>query len=351
MRFNYLRNMLFGALLLSQPALAVDHCPAAGVVEQHCGFPAPEDIDVMPNGKDLLFSAFGGIDGEHPQAFHIYNPETGTAKPIVYLQEKEAVRWDNNLCDSPATQILGSHGVHISKRSDGHWQLLAVNHSRESVEMYAIIDSQLAWRGCVTFPPLANLNDVTAIPSGGFLVTHMMDRRPELSLAEAMSTPGDPGFVWRWLPDNGLDKLPGSESAIPNGIAISADGQHVFIAATAAQQVKKIAYHSGELLGTVPAASADNFSWTPDGKLLITGINGAMPPECMSSMAACMAPFQVTAIDPLSLASQLIWQQTGLPAGAGTVAVEHQGYLYMGSFRGNQVLKVPLSALKKPDTK
>lgn len=347
MRFKLLCvALLFTTACAHQTVLTTKDCLPTGVVEQNCGFPAPEDIDVMPNGKDLLFSAFGGIDGEHPQLFRVFNPETGVATKATYLHEDNPPRWDNSSCESPASEALGSHGVHVSQRKDGSWQLLAVNHSRETVEMYAVINGQLAWRGCVGFPPLANLNDVVAIPTGGFLVTHMMDRRPELSMLEAMYAPGSSGFVWRWRPNKGLDKLPGSDSAIPNGIAISPDGQFVFIAESKTSLVKKIDYHSGELLGSVAASSADNFSWTPSGKLLITGINGEMPAECMVSKAPCLAPFQVQSIDPISLKAQTLWQQSGLPAGAGTVAVEHQGYLYMGSFRGMQVIKVPLSALK-----
>lgn len=344
-------SILAGLLFCSMTTGSVlaEDCESLGAVEKFCGFRAPEDIEVMPDGKHLLFSPFGGPNGEWPQAFHLFDPQTGEAVPIDYRAELTPPRWDDGLCPSPAQQLLGSHGIHIGRRSDGLWQLLAVNHRRETVEMYQIIGDQLAWRGCVSFPAKTNLNDVVAIPSGGFLVTHMMDKEPGRTLEQALAIEEASGFVWRWRPGKGLDKLPGSDAALANGITISADGNTVFLAASKSSQVIKIDYHRGVVLGVVTAQSADNLSWTPDGKLLVTGINGEMPKGCMTDFSLpCSAPFQVLRFDPETLAAEVLWQQSGPPMGGGTVAVEHEGFLYMGSGWGRQAIRVPMPTNAAP---
>lgn len=321
----------------------VTGCETVGHVQGVCGFPAPEDIAVLPGGRHLLLSPFGGISGEHPQSLYIFDTETLKAGPVAY--RKDDGRWDGGLCDTAPGEKFGAHGVHISERQDGRWQLLAVNHDRESVEMFEIVgagasEPALAWRGCVVMPAGSTLNDVAALPGGGFLVSHMM-ARSEGDLMAAMAQTGDTGHIWRWRPGRGVDKLPGSDSNLPNGVAVSDDGRHVYIAETGRRQVRKLDYASGEHLGAASVA-ADNFTWTPDGRLLTAGITGAMPEGCMTSPGPCLAPFHIAAIDPETMAVTVLHRQNGPPMGAGSVAVLVGDTLYAGSFKGHQLLRINL---------
>ncbi len=319
--------------------------PDGGDVEGIRGFPTPEDIDTMPDGRHLLLSPYGGINGEHSRPLYLFDTDSLTARPVGYRREAEPERWDGGRCDSAPGDTFASHGIHISRRDGGPWQVLAVNHDRESVEMFEIVQGdehpRLAWRGCVVFPDYSILNDLSALPGGGFVVTHMADRT-QVDLTEALRLTHKTGHVWRWRPGQGVDVLPGSETNMPNGVAISDDGRHVFIAETVIGQVRKLDYQTGETLGTVPVTSADNFSRAPDGRLLITGMDGPIPDDCLTDPGPCMAPFKVHAIDPETLESEVIHHQNGPPMGAGTVAVIHKGYLYAGSFAGNQMMRVRL---------
>jgi hypothetical protein len=173
-----------GTTALEEPAPG---CETVGNVQGICGFPAPEDIDSFPDGKHLLFSpivAFdplGGMGDEAAQSLYLFDLETLTTSPMTYLQDDSTERWGESGCDTAPGERFSPHGVHIGQRPDGTWQVLAVNHVRESVEMYAVIEGakpSLAWRGCVMAPPNSNINDVVALPDGGLLVTHMVDRGP-----------------------------------------------------------------------------------------------------------------------------------------------------------------------------
>jgi len=344
-------NKLFRPLLLaSLAAIAASGVLAGragpGNAEAIHGFPAPEDIDVLPDRRHLLLSPFGGIEGEHPQPLYRFDTQTLKAAPIAFREERDPARWDDNLCPSNPGKLFGAHGIHVSQRGDGPWQLLAVNHGRESVEMFEIVEEAgvpaLAWRGCVPMPEGTTLNDVSAIPGGGLLASHMVTLSDDLGMMEAMALKGNTGYLLRWRPGQGVDKLPGSDSNLTNGVAVSADGRHVFIAEGGEGRVRKLDYLSGEKLGDVKAFP-DNFSWAPDGRLLVTGISGPLPETCMTTPGPCLAPFRVQAIDPETLELTVLHEQVGPPMGAGTVGVVLGDYLYVGSFLGDQLLRVRLS--------
>ena len=321
-------------------------CDQVGKAEAICGFPAPEDIDLMPDGETLVLSAFGGLNGEHPQKLRLFNTQTLAVQPLPRMDGDTPMRWDGDACPDAPDEAFGSHGIDISQRADGAWQLLAVNHVRESVEMFEIVnldtEPALAWRGCVVVPENSSINDTAALPDGGLLATQMMEKT-EGDMMEAMAQQGVTGHVWRWRPGKGLDILPGSEANLANGVAVSPDGKTVFVAETGIGQVRKIDYETGNTLGTAKATSADNFSWAPDGRLIVTGINGPMTADCMTAPGPCLAPFQVQAIDPDTMETTVIWQQNGAPMGAGTVGVIVGDFLYAGSFKGNQLMRVRLS--------
>jgi sugar lactone lactonase YvrE len=107
-----------------------------------------------------------------------------------------------------------------------------VNHGgREAVELFevsAVGEVSLAWRGCALPPDQAILNDVVALPDGGFLATKMY--------SSSRTTPGiltlgrallgmETGEVLEWQPGAGFREVPGTRGSIPNGIEVSDDGE------------------------------------------------------------------------------------------------------------------------------
>lgn len=115
--------------------------------------------------------------------------------------------------------LAGAHGIHLSRRADGHLQLLVVNHEgREAVEFLELVHSNNAWRalwrGCVENYLGSVLNDVVASPHGGFIATASVEfsalkADPELNkLLDGRNT----GYLVRWQPKVTLEKIAGSES-------------------------------------------------------------------------------------------------------------------------------------------
>lgn len=320
-------------------------CGSSGNVETLCGIPAAEDIEALPDGKHLLLAPFGGFRGATPVPLYWMDTTSLQAAPIaIHYENSPAVRWDEKICPKPPAPIFPAHGIHLSQRGDGAWQVLAVNHERESVEMYELDSSnkrpELIWRGCVVFPAISALNDLVAIPAGGFLVSNMMELGDTAieDLVKVNAQNGPSGYVLRWRPGVGIDKLKNSGGNFTNGVTLSPDGKSVFISETASRLVKRLDYASGEVRGQV-AASADNLSWMKDGRLLVTGITD-LPDNCVTRRGLCDAAFEVRAIEPETLKNEVIFSTNGKPLLGATVAVFQGDYMYVGAFMGDRMVRM-----------
>ena len=56
---------------------------------------------------------------------------------------------------------------------------------------------------------------------------------------------------------------------------------------------------------------------------------------------SCLLPFEIVRIDPDTMTTEVVIQQEGPPMGVGTVAVQYQDQLLIGSFLGDRMILVP----------
>jgi DNA-binding beta-propeller fold protein YncE len=150
------------------------------------------------------------------------------------------------------------------------------------------------------------------------------------------------GYVLRWRAGKGIDKLPGSESCLPNGVIVSADGRTVFIAESGAHRVTKLDYASGRTLGHSATVFPDNLTWAPDGRVIFSNVELPTDGSCDNGMDGCVKSFSVMAIEPNTLAMTTLYRQQGLPMASASVALVHDGYLYIGSFEGDRLIRAAL---------
>ena len=64
---------------------------------------------------------------------------------------------------------------------------------------------------------------------------------------------------------------------------------------------------------------------------------GAVPVVIWRSLA----PFSIIAIDPETFETETLVEQQGAPMGAGTVGLQVDGDLYIGSFTGDRMGRIP----------
>lgn len=346
---------LVGQLSQAAHADATSCAPVEGI-QSICGLVAPEDIERTPDNRFLVFGSM-----EAPGGLFLLDPADDSVRPL-FAGELRRIEpesgWGDPACPALRDQQLLAHGIDVRSRPDGRWQLLVVNHqARESVEFLELRytgDEHLeaVWRGCVEAPPLAQFNDVAGLDDGAFLVTHMADADYRLLRLVQALVGIDTGYVYRWLPGSGFSVMPGSEGRLPNGITVAADGGSYYLNEYFGDRVRWHSLPDGALLGEVAVQQPDNSAWTEDGQLLVAshpvGVLDLLQALEQGHEQPSELAFEVIAIDPDSLEAVTVLSREGPPMGAGTVALQHGPWLYIGSFIGDRIIKVPAAGLARP---
>lgn len=327
-------------------------CEPVGDLTPICGIQMPEDLEVLPHNGGLLIGEFGNM-GHLPGALTWYQP--GPDAKFIRLADNSNIapgpagdNWGEADCAAP--DQLSPHGIHLSQRGEA-LQLLVVNHSSvEQVLFYEVLPAanntqapSLAWRGCVAFPDSAVLNDVAALPDGGFAVTNMYQRENE-TLAQFKSLLGlNDGHVWRWIPGNGLRIMANSATRMPNGIEVAADGKSIWVNNHIQGELRQYDVATDEILNIIEVPNIDNSAWLDDGRLLLASHLSplTMAPCFGLTEGSCGAPYELIAVDTRSGDTEVLFrQEQGGPFGPATVAVPYQGKLYAGSFSGDRMAEI-----------
>ena len=345
----------------SRPRPPIADCAPSANARPICGFHNPEDLALLPNAKVLVVSEMGALDGSKPGALQFLDLATEQktrAFPPGSDASAAVAGWGDPACTGGPGAAFSPHGLDLARRPDGALELLVVNHGgRESIELFEVSDAPgapaLEWRGCVPAPEDAMLNDVAALPDGGFVTTWFQSRsHPGRDLVLGLLGFAT-GRVLEWQPGAGWKKVPNSDAPTPNGIAVSPDGEKLYVDVYLGDEVRVLARRSGEVLGSVEVASPDNLNWTPDGRLLVASHNAPL-----NEIAACaqlesgQCPFHfaIMLLDPDELQATALYENAGPPMGAGTSALRVGDELWIGSFAGDRLLraKLPDWATKQP---
>jgi hypothetical protein len=314
-------------------------CGQQGNATVVCGTRAPEDFEVTPDGKFLIVANFGR--GDDP-SLDLFNLATQAFTPLT-LTDAPATGWGQADCKQSIGAQVNPHGLSLTQRNEGAWQLYVVNHNvRESMEMYELQADgagwKLVWHGCV----LADepYNDVAALPDGSFVAT-----RPQAIQREGQDLfAGEPsGNLAVWTAASGETVLPGTEYGYPNGVVVSKDGRHAYVSGWTTRSIHQYDLVAKAEVKRMPFTfMPDNLTWTPAGKLLaagLKGVNGNCPAD---SDDPCLQGFGIAEVDPATLAVNEIYDNNGQALINGvSVAIEAAGALYVGSFQGDRLVKLP----------
>ena len=338
-------------------AQSVIDCTAKGNARPICEFTNPEDIVALPGDEAILIGEYGAsaavsgrlvvfeLESEKQHTVYRGEQSTGTAE----------AGWGDPSCTEPPGKAFNSHGIDLVRRDDGRLQLLVIQHgSREAVELFEVMgtgtDWQVEWRGCVPSPPNASLNSVAAISNGDFFTTQMIPLEPHIDLKQGVPR-HITGHAFAWSQSEAtFRKIEGTDGAMPNGIVVSPDGRFIYMNATAENSVRKVDVTNGQEIARAMVHTPDNARWAPDGRILISSLaenlTGKDLADCMSiKQGACTIPFKIVALDPESMTIvETLYVSDGAPMGAGTVGLQVGTDLFIGSFHGDRILRVDLSA-------
>jgi sugar lactone lactonase YvrE len=353
---------LFGALAFLLAGCAptypnIQACEDSGDIHTICGLQNPEDLALVPGGKQVVISQFGSMDGSRPGNLAFFDVENeavqiafeGGAEDFV---EDPGTRWGDPNCPGAPSDRFSPHGLDLASVPGFGDRLLVVNHGgREAVEFFELIRKPngfgLVWRGCAVAPEEAFLNDVVNLSDGGFLVTQMMPRENAPWNLMKAAFGFDTGWVYEWERAQGFSIAQGTEAPFPNGIELSEDEGSIFLNVYSPGEVRKINRSTGQVMATVSVPAPDNVTWGKDGRLLVASHHGGLMDQlaCMDlESGACGMGFSVVSIDPETLETAELFTQAGAPMGAGTVVLDLGGGEYLiGSFAADRMLRIRLA--------
>ncbi len=356
--------LLWAALACGGAPEAITSCEPERGIYPVCGLQNPEDLVVLADGT-ILISQMGTMDGDQPGGLAHFDPDSGQLRalfprdgigsPPQSASRAPAPGWGAADCPGAPGADFSPHGIDLSERPGGRLQLLVVNHGgRESVEFFEIESGaegvRAEWRGCALPGDPHFMNDVAALPDGGFVVTHMFAGGSGV-VGLFHSVRGvlgfDTGYVLEWSAGDGFRELPGSAGPMPNGVAASPDGRYVFVNLYLGDEVRRIARDGSEPAASAAVAHPDNLSWAPDGSLLVASHTAPFSAilGCGGiEEGSCPIAFAIVALDPVSMQTRVVFENQGAPMGAGTVAVERSGELFIGSFSGDRIIRTRPSA-------
>ncbi|GAA5317480.1 MAG: hypothetical protein AseanaTS_26850 [Candidatus Pelagadaptatus aseana] len=344
------------ALLLTgciDDSAKITDCAPVGDRVPLCGWQSPEDMELLPDGRTLIVSEMEQQHGAIYGRLSLLDSVDSSKVVLNHQRVQGDERWGSADCKVPPTDYLAPHGIHLSKRADDRWQLLVVNHgTREAIEFYEVTQQDgmfdILWRGCAEPPAQTFFNDVVALPEGGLMATHMFPK-PEgkvgtLSWAEARALLGfNPGHLLHW--DGEVFKRVGDFSGdYPNGLQISPDGDTLFINLWLNSKVIKFDRHEARVIAEADILHPDNTQWSADGKLLVASHDFTLGDIrlCLSDgRKACPGLFRVIELDPETMQTRQLLSQSGAPMGAGTVVQQVDDQLFVGSFLGDRILRIP----------
>lgn len=341
----------------SSAAGPILECKAKDNARPICIFTNPEDMVPLPGDQALIIGEYGSSSEDHSGELVLFVLESEERRTLFRGGDSPAAAragWGDPSCTTPPTRAFNAHGIDLVRRTDGTLQLFVIQHAgREAIESFEVLghgaDWQVVWRGCIPAPENASLNEVVGLPDGSLYTTKMSSLDGALDFEGGMPTKPT-GHAFSWSAVRGFRKIPGTDGIMPNGIETSPDGRFVYMNASGDSSIRKVEVATGRELGRAPVSSPDNVTWTPDGKrLLIASLTGLDPTDfslCQDmKRGACGIPFEIVAVDAETMQPiGPIYTSDGPPMGAGTVGLQVGNELFIGSFKGDRILRVSLEA-------
>ena len=346
-----------------QPALM--ECGGHGDVDIICGTRSPEDLELTPDGKNLVVSQFvNGPAGQGIAGLMLFDPAKKTFSKLTAVSEPRK-DWGDPACPGPIGTLLAPHGISLSKRNGGAIQLYVVNHGgRESIEMFELKQSgrisELLWHGCVVSS--RDFNDVAALPDGGFIATH------PTALQAPAPAPGTQGkssarecgpaapaidlfqrpaqwvaFRAGHLARAKKNQFRHSRGLSQRGVLVSADGRYMYFNAWTAKEVHKYDLKESKETGLVKLDfMPDNITWTSKRTMLAAGVKGARGECPAGSGTPCILAFGIAEIDPAKMTAKTMFDSEGKGALISGVssALQVGDSIYIGAFQGDRIVKI-----------
>jgi len=351
MKYRLLLLLLLTPLVLPVGAMRAAGCEPDGKVKYICGTIAPEDLIAVPRSPWVVASGYtaGG-------AIHLVNTRDYTTRQ-VFPAATPRLRPDTKMyasCPGPPDpaekEKFSAHGLNLRPGPGTVHTVYVVHHGfRESVEIFEIDTKPnppaFTWIGCAVPPETVNMNSISPVPDGGFVVTNIVRRNPGNAQARPRMD-GNTGELWEWHPGDGWKMVPESESQTPNGIEVSKDGKWYYVNLWAAGKVMRMSRGQTPVKKDLVEVDfhPDNIRFQADGSLYTAGQGGPTPQriaECLNKFCAD-ATTNVARIDPETLKVQQIIRDSNKENFiSSTTGLRVGNEIWLGTSHSDRIARYP----------
>jgi hypothetical protein len=302
-----------------------------------------EDLAVAPGGEWVLTSGMTGPTAPLGRLYAI-RVEDGACSEIFPYGASRALDHQRFAAQPDLNPLkFRPHGIDVTLRPDGRTELYVVNHGGfESVEVFEVhLDGprpSLRWLGGVRLPGSTAGNDVAATRDG-FVVstTGDPDGLSAVSVEQAMAGE-DTGGVLEWSP-GGWVTLRGTQINTANGVAVSPDGECVYIGGWNSRCIRRVRRNCADPDTKTVAVSVmvDNLTWSASGRLLAAGTYGTSMQDFLAGHFGpnprLGIPSRVLGVDPDTLAVEELIDYGPNTFGAATTALQVGREIWVGTAR------------------
>lgn len=311
--------------------------PVALACDAIAGVTGAEDIAVDAKSGLLFASATDrramGSEADGIYALSLAHPEAGFAR----------------LAGAPSA--FHPHGISLFRAADGSLTLMAVNHlspERHAVDIFEVAFAdgtpRLVELGDIQGDKLIHPNDVAAVGKTQFYVTNDHGSRTPtgMTLEDYLTLPRADLLYF----DGAVFREAAAGLVFANGVAVSNDGGHVYVAESTMRRVRTFARDpfSGKLSEERSLAfpsGPDNIDVAPDGSLWIAGHPKMFDLVAYSKDASKPSPteiFKLAVKDGIPQAAVPVYVNAGSEIGAGSVGVAAGRTLFIGSIFDPRIL-------------
>ena len=330
------------------------YCTPQEAMTPICGFKAsPEDAEWLPDGSGLIVSelvAFG--TGSREGRISLVNHQTGEIS-LLYDASMQDPENDKNTWGAQGVTSKSSfspHGISLSQRGDGRWQLLVVNHAHnaqeETIDMFELLKVDgawtLQWRGGVDGEDDDFYNDVDVAGTGFYATRYFKGELENLFVDYTQKLKN--GIVKKWTPETGWIELSGTAGISLNGILWNEPADELVVAEWGNATVNVFTGDGTKKYAIKDIPYPDNISWNEAGDAYLvasksTGLQQIA--ECgAKGEEVCEGEFNIFQIQSESGLKTTRFNSDGKFWGPPSNAVEKDGKLYIGSFGGSRLLIV-----------
>lgn len=355
-----LRNMSVRQIAVGLGATCLTLTTAyAGELETICGIDNVEDLVALPGTSWIIGSGMGNEKLEDG-GLHLIDDANNTARKLElnFSADQSTIPQFDQCPNPPEADKFSAHGLSLIQIDEQKYNLYVVNHGgRESIEVFRVhpteAEPSLTWVGCVIAPEHASPNSVAARKDGSIVVSSSSFGDETTQADDAFARTG---AVHAWHQETGWTLVPDSAFPVNNGIELSADEKWAFVNSWTSSTVNYLPLDpaEGEAQKIALDFMPDNIRYTDNGQLAVTGhietTEGLSIPEEVGTCFAnndpnCAINYKSALIDPKTLAVTPLFEGTGTKAfGGATTTLKTKNALWMGTFRGNCIAKVPLPA-------